>query len=84
MKCLELSLERLGIDYVDDCWMMHWPGPMWESRDKRQTISSESVATEGDPWLYAKEGVGVDEITALRAETWRAMEDAYRISPRGG
>ena len=26
LKCLELSLERLGVDYVD-MWMMHWPGP---------------------------------------------------------
>ncbi|EED93779.1 aldo-keto oxidoreductase, partial [Thalassiosira pseudonana CCMP1335] len=41
MECLNLSLDRLGVDYVD-CWMMHWPGP------------------------------------SLRAETWRAMEDAYR------
>jgi hypothetical protein len=67
MKCLELSLERLGLDYVD-MWMMHWPGPCFESRDKRQTISNDaSAAAEDDPWLYAKEGMGVGEITALRA-----------------
>ena len=77
MKCLELSLERLGVDYVD-MWMMHWPGPCFESRDKRQTVSSENAAAEDDPWLHAKEGMGVNEISALRADTWRAMEDAYR------
>lgn len=79
MKCLELSLERLGLDYVD-MWMMHWPGPCFESRDKRQTASSSGGATseEDDPWLHAKEGMGINEISALRAETWRAMEDAYR------
>ncbi|KAL7552203.1 hypothetical protein ACHAWF_015419 [Thalassiosira exigua] len=50
MKCLDLSLERLGVDYVD-CWMMHWPGPCWSKPSR---------------------GGGTD------AETWRAMEDAYR------
>lgn len=75
MKCLELSLERLGVDYVD-CWMMHWPGPCWESRDKRQ--QSEGAAIEDEIWLNAKDGMGMNEITSLRAETWRAMEDAYK------
>jgi diketogulonate reductase-like aldo/keto reductase len=80
MNCLELSLERLGVDYVD-CWMMHWPGPCW-SADKRERKKSKSDASEetedNDPWLYAQDGMGIDEITTLRAETWRAMEDAYR------
>ena len=80
MKCLELSLERLGVDYVD-CWMMHWPGPCW-SADKRERKKSKSDASEetedNDPWFYAQDGMGIDEITTLRAETWRAMEDAYR------
>jgi hypothetical protein len=71
MKCLELSLERLGLDYVD-CWMMHWPGPSFE-RDKQQAIisSDANAAAEDDPWLYAKDGMGVGEITALRAGEFR-------------
>eukprot|EP00986_Skeletonema_menzelii_P009769 scaffold4530_cov146-Skeletonema_menzelii.AAC.12 len=77
MNCLELSLERLGLDYVD-MWMMHWPGPCFESRDRRQTNSSESAANKEDPWCHAKEGMGINDIAALRADSWRAMEDAYR------
>ena len=77
MKCLELSLERLGVEYVD-MWMMHWPGPCFESKDKRQKMSTGGTMAEDDPWIYVKEGMGIDEIAALRAETWRAMEDAYR------
>jgi len=30
------------------------------------------------PWHYAAAGHGPAEIAALRAETWRAMEDALR------
>mmetsp|Transcript_26301 Transcript_26301/g.54895 ORF Transcript_26301/g.54895 Transcript_26301/m.54895 type:complete len:398 (+) Transcript_26301:203-1396(+) len=88
LQCLDLSLERLGMDYVD-CWMMHWPGPCWESkpRQERDQIknnrgskrSQEENDTDMDPWKNAKEGMGKDEIIALRAETWRAMEDAYRL-----
>jgi len=76
------------MDYVD-CWMMHWPGPCWESkpRQERDQIknnrgskrSQEENDTDMDPWKNAKEGMGKDEIIALRAETWRAMEDAYRL-----
>ena len=58
MKCLELSLERLGLDYVD-MWMMHWPGPCFESRDKRQTNSSENAARpEDDPWCQGGDLAG--------------------------
>lgn len=83
MKCLDASLERLGLEYVD-CWMMHWPGPCWQSkpRQEKDPGGTKGICTdeedEDDPWNYAKEGMGKDEIAALRAETWRAMEDAYR------
>ena len=33
---------------------------------------------EHGPWHYAAEGHGEDDIAALRAETWRAMEEALR------
>lgn len=85
MECLNLSLDRLGVDYVD-CWMMHWPGPCWKSKPRQEKEFGKSKGTkrehvdaeENDPWLYAKDGMGKEEITVLRAETWRAMEDAYR------
>jgi diketogulonate reductase-like aldo/keto reductase len=72
LGCLERSLRRLQLDYVD-CWMMHWPGPAWSTMSR----SNEALETHG-PWHYALEGHGQDEIVALRAETWRAMEEALR------
>lgn len=83
LKCLELSLERLGLDYVD-CWMMHWPGPCWESKERQpkecdiQTGKRALDDDQDDLWSRAKSGMGKDEIASLRAETWRAMEDAYK------
>ena len=72
LACLERSLQRLQLDYVD-CWMMHWPGPAWSTMNRR----TDELAAHG-PWHYALEGHSEDEICALRAETWRAMEDALR------
>ena len=90
LKCLEMSLERLGLEYVD-CWMMHWPGPCWESRQKveqsqdmslnHDNIITTSTQENGDDrllWSRAKPGMQKDQIASLRAETWRAMEDAYK------
>lgn len=80
MKCLDMSLERLGLSYVD-CWMVHWPGPCWNSMPRQEKVfanNEEDEQKDDDPWSYAKEGMGRDDIAFLRAETWRAMEDAYR------
>ena len=95
LQCLEMSLERLGLDYVD-CWMMHWPGPCWESSKTRQSlddrltesgdhqsVNHKQLSTSkncdiNDPWSRAKPGMQKDQIASLRAETWRAMEHAYK------
>lgn len=84
MECLDISLERLGLEYVD-CWMMHWPGPCWKSKPRQEKDQSRETKRDhtdecdaDELWVYAKDGMGQDEIVSLRAETWRAMEDAYR------
>ena len=69
LECLELSLKRLGVDYID-LWLMHWPGPAWK------TMNREKEHTSEDPWYYA--ATDQADMVQLRAETWRAMEDAYR------
>ena len=70
LGCLERSLARLQLSHVD-LWLMHWPGPAWT------TMNRKSVELEAHgPWHYAASGHGEGEIRALRAETWRAMEDA--------
>lgn len=70
LECLALSLKRLKLDYVD-LWLMHWPGPSYEARNRMDS------AIDVDPWQYATTKNPQDMI-ALRSETWRAMEDAYR------
>jgi diketogulonate reductase-like aldo/keto reductase len=89
LKCLELSLERLQLDYVD-CWMMHWPGPCWESKPRqaakehgsseshKRALEEDEEEEEEDVWSKTKDGIRKDDIARLRGETWRAMEDAYR------
>jgi len=72
LQCLDRSLKRLQLDYVD-CWMMHWPGPAWRTMNRR----SDELEKHGS-WHYALDGHGEEEISALRAETWRAMEDALK------
>ena len=69
-KCLALSLSRLGVTHVD-LWLMHWPGPAWSTMNRRKDL----IEAHGR-WHYAAEGMDEGAMPALRAETWRAMEDA--------
>jgi diketogulonate reductase-like aldo/keto reductase len=69
MECLRLSLNRLDTSYVD-LYLMHWPGPAWT------TMCRSKDEVEKDPWVYAS--TDAESMAAKRAETWRAMEDAYR------
>lgn len=69
-KCLDLSLKRLQLDYID-LWLMHWPGPAWNTLSRRKDMMEEH-----GPWHYAVHSE--EEIPKMRAETWRAMEDAVK------
>ena len=69
LECLRLSLSRLKMNYVD-LWLMHWPGPAYSTMARRKDVVTN------DPWHYAT--TSQSEMTTVRAETWRAMEDAYR------
>ena len=71
LECLETSLKRLRLDYVD-LWLMHWPGPAWKTMTRRKDVVEEN------PWFYAQTNQEEHEIVTQWAETWRAMEDAYR------
>ena len=69
LQCLKLSLNRISMEYVD-LWLMHWPGPAYSTMNRKK----EDV--EKDPFFYATSAA--EEMADLRAETWRAMEDAYQ------
>lgn len=73
LKCLQLSLERLGVDYID-LWLMHHPGPAWKQKSKVE-------GDEDDLWKRTIHGSDIQssaDMKLLRAETWRAMECAYK------
>ena len=79
MECLQLSLKRLQLEYID-IWLMHWPGPSWDSsKKKRKQKNDNDDPTQDDLWESA-EGVQTQaDMPRLRSETWRAMEDAVRL-----
>ena len=70
LKCLRTSLRRLRLEHVD-LWLMHWPGPAWTTMNRRNDMIEQHGA-----WHYAAAGHEEANIAALRAETWRGMEEA--------
>mmetsp|Transcript_3807 Transcript_3807/g.8206 ORF Transcript_3807/g.8206 Transcript_3807/m.8206 type:complete len:243 (-) Transcript_3807:1207-1935(-) len=50
---------------------MHWPGPAWNTMSRRKDLIKEH-----GPWHYAAHSK--EDMPQIRAETWRAMEDAVR------
>ncbi len=71
-KCLNLSLKRLQTQYLD-LWLIHWPGPAYNTMSRSNDVMKNSPA---GPFVYAKDGHAEADMVALRAETYRAMEDA--------
>mmetsp|Transcript_16907 Transcript_16907/g.38035 ORF Transcript_16907/g.38035 Transcript_16907/m.38035 type:complete len:323 (-) Transcript_16907:1895-2863(-) len=70
LKCLNLSLKRLQLDYVD-LWLMHWPGRAYSTMNRRK-----EVLQKDGPWAYSTSKA--DEMPNLRSQTWLAMEDALK------
>lgn len=70
LKCLELSLKRLQLNYID-IWLMHWPGPAWTTMNRRKDL-----ITQNGPWHYAAHSK--EDLPTLRSDTWRAMETALK------
>jgi aldehyde reductase len=69
-ECLNLSLKRLKLDYVD-LYLIHWPGPAYSTMSRRSNVLDEQ-----GPWAYAT--TDETDMVSVRAETWRAMEDAMQ------
>jgi diketogulonate reductase-like aldo/keto reductase len=71
-KCLQTSLTRLAVPAVD-LYLMHWPGPGYNCMGRSAAVIAEKCVQH-----YFTKYDGKDWTPALRLETWRAMEDAYR------
>jgi len=73
-QCLDLSLKRLGVSYVD-LYLMHWPGPAYHTMGRSKAVIEASPL---GAFVYARKGHERENMKALRGETWRAMEDALK------
>eukprot|EP00562_Extubocellulus_spinifer_P002707 CAMPEP_0178476460 /NCGR_PEP_ID=MMETSP0696-20121128/3637_1 /TAXON_ID=265572 /ORGANISM="Extubocellulus spinifer, Strain CCMP396" /LENGTH=374 /DNA_ID=CAMNT_0020103761 /DNA_START=388 /DNA_END=1512 /DNA_ORIENTATION=- len=75
LKCLDLSLKRLQTSYLD-LYLIHWPGPAYDTMSRNNDVMKNSP---NGAFVYAKEGHSEANMVKLRAESYRAMEDAvYR------
>jgi diketogulonate reductase-like aldo/keto reductase len=70
LTCLNLSLKRLQLDHID-LYLMHWPGPAWNTLHRKK----DEIDKYGS-WHYA--ATSQEDMVNVRAETWRAMEDALK------
>lgn len=79
---LQVSLRRLGVDYID-LWLMHHPGPAWQPKSQTTTSSAtddDNNQPDDDLWKRTlhQDVHSPADMDRLRSETWRAMEEAYR------
>ncbi len=72
LACLSKSLKRLQTSYLD-LYLIHWPGCAYNTMNRRNDLMESSP---DGPFVYAKDGHEEKNLQAIRAETWRAMEDS--------
>jgi diketogulonate reductase-like aldo/keto reductase len=75
-RCLDTSLKRLGLACVD-LYLIHWPGPAYTVMGKSKTVME--AWKRGETVSIVRKGHDRGSMKALRAETWRAMEDALKL-----
>lgn len=78
-KNLQLSLKRLNVDCID-LWLMHHPGPAWKRITKTTGKDDHDEDDEDNMWKHTIHGANVQsaaDMDRIRADTWKAMEDAY-------